>query len=385
MIITATDPQKTGNYIRNIRVVPIAHEQTYQTEIFNPAFIQKTQKFSALRFMDWMNTNATEQSEWSDRPKVEDYSYAIGKGVPLEIMIELANRLGADPWFNLSHKATDDYIRNFARLVKQRLEPHLKAYVELSNEVWNWSFPQSHYALEQGKARWGDKGDAFVQWYGMRSAQMADIWKAEFGAEKSRVVAVLATQTAWEGLEGGILDCSYWVAEGNTPCYQHGDAYAVTGYISGQLGAPENEKVVESWLQSTDGGFTKALEQLGDKSQFGGNVQDIYGGFLYHAKVAQEKGLRLVSYEAGQHIVGNQGNDKLTRFFVELNRRPEMHTHYMNLLNSWKQAGGTLLMHFSDIAEPSKWGSWGALEYVDQAGSPKYDALMDFIEQNKLR
>jgi hypothetical protein len=305
--------------------------------------------------------------------------------VPLEIMIELANRLGADPWFNIPHKATDDYIRNFARLVKQRLDTKLKAYVELSNEVWNWSFPQSHYALEQGKARWGDKGDAFVQWYGMRAAQMADIWKQEFGEEKSRVVAILSTQTAWKGLEGGVLDCTYWVAEGNTPCYQHGDAYAITGYISGNLGVPENDKVIESWLKDADGGFKQALEQLGDKSQLGGNVKDTYEGFLYHGRVAQSKGLRLVVYEGGQHIVSPHGSDKFTRFFVELNRRPEMYQHYLNLLNSWKQANGTLFVHFSDIAEPSKWGSWGALEYVDQAHSPKYDALMDFIEQNHLR
>ncbi|NJO80618.1 MAG: hypothetical protein HC827_20330 [Cyanobacteria bacterium RM1_2_2] len=38
LIITETDPNNTGNYIRNIRVVPIEYENTFETEIFNPVF-----------------------------------------------------------------------------------------------------------------------------------------------------------------------------------------------------------------------------------------------------------------------------------------------------------------------------------------------------------
>ena len=39
-------------------------------------------------------------------------------------------------------------------------------------------------------------------------------------------------------------------------------------------------------------------------------------------------------------------------------------------------------MHFVDVSGFSKWGSWGALEYVEQKDSPKYNALMDFIDRN---
>ncbi|MBD3883593.1 cellulose-binding protein [Phormidium tenue FACHB-886] len=383
LIITATDPKKTGNYIRNIRVVPIAYEATYEQQIFNPVFLERTKKFSAIRFMDWMNTNETKQRDWANRPKVDDRSYALGKGVPVEIMVQLANRLGANPWFNMPHAATDDYVRNFARLVKQQLDPGLNAYVELSNEVWNWSFPQSQYALAQGKARWGeDKGDSYMQWYGMRSAQISDIWKREFGADRDRVVAVFGTQTAWQGLEEMVLNCPYWVAEGNKPCHEQADAYAITGYVSGNLGAPEHQKTIESWLSQADGGSSKAFEWLSK------DMKVVSDAFTYHAKVAKDKGLRLVAYEGGQHVVGWQGvenNEKLTNLFIEVNRHPKMREIYTQLLNDWQKSGGTLFMHFSDISEPSKWGSWGALEYVNQESSPKYDALMEFIEQNRLR
>jgi hypothetical protein len=389
LVIKATDPNRTGNYLRNIHVVPIAYEQTFQQQIFNPDFLERTRKFSALRFMDWMGTNNSGQKEWSNRPQVDDASYAV-KGVPIEIMVELANRLKANPWFNMPHQATDEYMTNFARLVKERLDPSLRVYVELSNEVWNWQFQQAHYALEQGKARWGqDKGDAFAQWYGMRAAQMSDLWKREFGDQNDRLISVIATQTAWKGLEESILKCSYWVAEGNRPCYQHGfTTYAITGYFSGNLGSPESQSTVQSWMREQDGGMAKAFEQLGMNGTQGDSVADTANGFRYHAEVAKRHGLMLVAYEAGQHITGRGGvenNEAMVNFFTALNRDPRMGECYTDLLDQWKAAGGTLFMHFSDIVQPSKWGAWGALESVTETRSPKYDALMNFIDRNQLR
>lgn len=385
--ITATDPNKTGNYIRNIHVVPIAYETTFQTEIFNPVFIDRIKKFKAIRFMDWMDTNDSEQSEWENRPKVDDASYGWGEGVPIEIMITLANRLGANAWFNMPHLATDDYMTKFAQSVKACLDPRLKAYVEFSNEVWNWQFEQAQYALRQGRARWGDKGDAYMQWYGMRTAQMSDIWKQVFGEERDRVVSVISTQTAQSGLEESALDCPLWVAEGNQPCYQHGiDVFAVAGYFSGKLGQDDSVDIVKSWLNDPDGGVSKAFTQIREGSlivneRFDNTLPGTVERFQYHQKVAQDRGLRLVAYEGGQHLV-RPDDEALTEFFIELNRHPEMYNLYTELLNSWKDAGGTLFMNFSDIYEPNKWGSWGVLEYVDQDSSPKYDALMDFIDQH---
>jgi hypothetical protein len=150
--ITATDPKKTGNYIRNIKVVRSQDEQLYQSgEIFNPLFIEKIKKFRVLRFMDWMGTNGSEQKEWSNRPKPDSVSYAYRGNVPIEVMVNLANKVQEEPWFNMPHQATDEYMTNFAKMVKDSLDPKLKVYVEYSNEVWNWSFPQSHYAWNKVK------------------------------------------------------------------------------------------------------------------------------------------------------------------------------------------------------------------------------------------
>lgn len=387
LIISATDPNKNGNYIRNIRVVPIEYEQTYAEEIFNPLFLERIQKFGSLRFMDWMGTNHSKQSTWENRPKVEDATYAE-KGVPVEIMVALANRLRAHPWFNMPHMATDDYMTRFAQLVQEKLDPKLKVYVEFSNEAWNWSFEQAQYALKQGKARWGeDKGDAFMQWYGMRTAQMSDIWKGVFGDQRDRVVSTISTQTGWKGLETSALDCPLWVAEGNQPCYQHQiDTYTVTGYFSGSLGDDRFRNTVESWLNDADGGVGRALKQLAEGGLLEGDdsVAGTVGLFDYHKQVAQQKGLQLAVYEGGQSLA-SPNSEKLTELFIKLNRRPEMYDFYKQVLENWKAAGGTLFMNFADIGTPSKWGSWGVLEHVDQESSPRYDALIDFIDQNQLK
>lgn len=389
ILIAETDPNQTGNYLRNIRMIRAEHESRYlDGEIFNPAFLEKIKPFKTLRFMDWMRTNHSPQKEWENRPVTESVTYSR-KGVPLEVMIALSNQQKSEPWFNMPHQATDEYIRNFAQKVKAELNPDLNIYVEFSNEVWNWNFKQTRYALEQGQARWGkDKGDAFRQWYGMRTNQMCEIWKKEFGNQRNRVICVIATQTNSEGEERKILDCPYWVAEGNKPCYQGVDAYAIAGYFSASLGDLKNSSVVESWIKQGDEGINQAFQQLkkgGLLPKDKDSLVDNYQTFLYHAEIAKAKGLKLVVYEGGQHLVPHRKDphkELVSKFFIQLNRDPQMYDAYLQLLQDWKQAGGTLFMHFADIGKPTKYGSWGALESVYQETSPKYKALKDFIKNN---
>ena len=77
----------------------------------------------------------------------------------------------------------------------------------------------------------------------------------------------------------------------------------------------------------------------------------------------------------------SSNDEELTEFFIELNRQPMMGELYTQLLNQWKTVGGTLFMNYSDIGQPSRWGSWGVLEHIDQKNSPKYDALVNFTKE----
>ena len=65
-------------------------------------------------------------------------SIQIIPGVSLEYQIALVNTLNVNAWFNIPHLADDDYIQNMALLIRDTLNPSLKAYIEYSNEIWNW-------------------------------------------------------------------------------------------------------------------------------------------------------------------------------------------------------------------------------------------------------
>jgi RTX calcium-binding nonapeptide repeat (4 copies) len=392
--ITATDPNNTGDYIRNIRVYREADLPLVEMGMqFNPDFIQKIKEFGTLRYMDWMQTNGSLQKEWSDRPTLDSASWAWSKeGAPVELMVALANETGTSPWFNMPHQATDEYMAKFAAYVRDNLDPNLKAYVEFSNEVWNGQFPQFRYAQAQSDALFGTNpvgGGGWMQWYGVRTAQMSQIWKNTFGNQRDRVVAVASSQAAFRGLEEYILNTPAWVAQGNQPAKDFIDAYGITGYFGNSLGDPSNANTVRSWLAEPDGGFTKAFQQLTTGGLLAPGAGDSVAGtidlFKYHAAVAQRYGKQLVAYEGGQHVVGVLGveNDQqLTDFFIALNRRPEMGQLYTQLLNGWRQSGGTLFNYFLDVTQPTKYGSWGALENLNQTTSPKYAALQNFIATN---
>ncbi|MBN1421717.1 MAG: hypothetical protein JXP34_23285, partial [Planctomycetes bacterium] len=131
--LLATDP---ADPVRAIRVIMPGFEGTVREEPFHPAFLARWRGMACLRFMDWMETNGSKIRTWADRSVPEDATFSA-KGVPIEVMVDLANRLGADPWFCMPHLADDDFVRRFAGLVKERLDPRLRIYVEYSNEVWN--------------------------------------------------------------------------------------------------------------------------------------------------------------------------------------------------------------------------------------------------------
>jgi hypothetical protein len=97
----------------------------------------------------------------------------------------------------------------------------------------------------------------------------------------------------------------------------------------------------------------------------------------------------LYAYEAGQHLVcgyGNENDDLLNQIFDKINRDTAMKRLYLLYLQLWKKHGGDVMMIFSSIEKPSKWGRWGIMEnmYSERAVSPKLDAILDFMESEQL-
>ena len=398
--IIETNPD---NPIRNIRIIPEPFLDTYNArEIFNPQWLSRIEQFRALRFMDWMRTNNSTLAEWENRPKRESRTW---RSAPLEIMIELANTVNAAPWFTIPHLADDNFVQQFATVLKEQLNPSLIAYIEHSNEVWNWQFQQAQYANTTGRARWGDVGNAYMQWHGMRTAQICDAFKlGHFANETDRIKCVLGVQTSYHGLQKGAMECPLWVEKGNEACHTHGfDYIAVTSYFAGALNGPsqmdsledtEWETIMRGWIAEGDTGVQKAIDHLktGDGfrsleryTNYQGAAAHLQEEFEYWVDYAHSFDLEVIAYEGGQHITGNgkavQNDDDFINFHIAINQHSEMYDIYTDVFNAWKDSGAQLHMHFVDIGKASKYGSWGALENYKQETSSRWQAIEDFNTQ----
>ena len=390
--ITATDPESSGNYLRNIRVILPGFEATHAAQIFDPEFLKKTERYRSLRFLMWQNTIGSTHSDWAKRTPVDAarWSDPAGQGVPLEIMVALCNRLHAEPWFTLPSHATDDYFTQFATFVRDHLAPDLKATVEYSDEIWNGApgFTDAAWVQQQAVAKWpGSPESGFTKqtdWYGMRTAQMCDLWKSAFGADAARVVCVMGGQSgnAWFG--GRALDCPLWT-EG-APCSQHGiDALAIGPYFGGYLGASQFHDQVLAWTTEGEAGMTKLFTELTQGGQLtggptGGAIARAASEMAANKTVADARGVRLVAYEGGSHLDDLSNTAAIESLFAAAGRDPRMGQVYATYLAQWKTAGGELFAHFKNISYPFSYGSFGALEYTDEPTSAKYAALQDFMQ-----
>ena len=387
LTITGIDPQDPLRRIEVVRQDRLAAHDA--GALFNPDWLSRLRGVKLLRFMDWMATNGSSLARIEDSPKLDDYTWTR-RGVPIEVMVMLANELDADAWFTMPHLAEDALVRFNAETVADLLEPGLKAYVEYSNEVWNWQFEQAHWAEAQGKARWGQEA-SWVQFYALRAAEVAGIWADVFGAEgKDRLVRVIATQTGWLGLEDQILNAPLVVKEGRPAPKTAFDAYAVTGYFAGLLGDEAKLPMIKGWLAEGaeadptnpwDYALRLAAEELADGRHSGiaeDTLQDLLTRVLpYQAEVARKAGLRLVMYEGGSHVVGYGpvvDDAQATEFYARLNASPEMGALYEQLLQGWAKLSDAPFNSFGDVASPSKWGSWGALRHLDD-DTPRWAVL----------
>jgi hypothetical protein len=368
------------SHVRNVRLIMPGFEKNYASQVFHPRFLEQVRGAAVVRFMDWQRTNNSELAHWKDRA-TPTMSQATWRGAALETMLDLTNRIDADPWFCVPHQADDDFIEQMAKLVRDRLKPGRVVYIEYSNEVWNGMFAQARYAGEQGcKAGLaklepfagpcsedGPKLWAATKWTAKRAARVFEIFERVFGGSE-RLVRVLAGQAGWvernEVLLGAFNDPAI------NPKRVRADALAIAPYfgnIAGDLVAKSAALSVEMILQQVDASIPSQVRDATRENK----------------ALADRFGLRLVAYEAGQHLVapGEQMNEAaFTNQLIGANRQPRMGQLYEKMFDTWyAESGRELLVLFNSAETPSKYGSWGLLEFQEQLPerAPKYRAYRD--------
>ncbi|MCW2397233.1 hypothetical protein [Sphingobium sp. B2D3C] len=309
---------------------------------FDPTYLAEVKRYGVLRFMKWSygGVEGNLPVRWETRAKLGDEIVAGPDGVALEYMIQLANELKADPWFCVPWNADDEYVRKFAELVRTRLDPSLKAYVEVSNEVWNYVYPVTTQALKEGKAAGLSSNDhmAMLSRYSQKTGQVMDIWSSVFAGQMQRIVRVAAVQT-------GAWNADFVLSFGDTA--KKVDAVAIAPYFAANLSANALDTSA-----GVDAAFAGLANDVNDRIAESKKVKD----------VATKFGLRTITYEAGQHVLGSAPLDKM----IALQRDARMTKLYTTYLTKWRDEVGDLMVMFADYGGGSQWGSWGQRDYVGQ-------------------
>ncbi|MTH64806.1 hypothetical protein [Paracoccus shanxieyensis] len=358
--------------IRDIRIVQQDNIRRYNSgNIFRVEWLDAIRNYRLIRFMDWMQTNDSGQVAWQDRPRPTDAFYTW-RGAPVEVMVRLANAIGAQPWFNIPHLAQPEYIRRFSEYVQTYLSAGLRAHYEYSNEVWNSQFDQSLWAIEQARQLWPGQGDGFMQIYAARSVEMARILDQVHAQNRATCVKVISTHTHWQGLEWPVLEAPDWRADnpGRAAPHAYFDAYAVSGYFDGGMDRDDNVARVRALLA---GPAERARTALRDQILHGGwpesgrTIASLRAVWDYQAAIARKYRLNLIMYEGGTHIIPPhevQQDAALSEFYTRFNYSAEMGQIYQAAFREWTAAGGQGFNMFVECAGSSQYGFWGLQRFL---------------------
>ena len=378
---TKRDPKsKENSGITNLRIIrpgyPAETKQTFTTE-----FLKSLEPFTILRYMDWLDTNhqpgfygdkGHHALTWKNRRLPDDATQvSLGEkyGVAWEYVVDLANTTEKDLWINIPIAATDEYVRDLAVFLKHNLKPNLKVYIEHSNEVWNFGFPQYIYnklaavdEVERGKKTLNRDGSNDQEvWarrrHALRLIEIGDAFRAAFDEKGSqgRIRPIYASWVIFPGpYYADILD---WVAKNRGKPGELFYGIAGAAYFNIEK-APKDasvDQLLDAMRASSDEheGLRKQIQAIADRFK-----------------------LKHCQYEIGPDVGGGKTDNVANR--IRANRNVRMHEIILHdAIDNWFSKGGDIYMYFSHISGYSRYGCWGLSEDVADLSTPKWRAIRE--------
>ncbi len=361
-----------GSGLLNLKVVRPGYALD-SAPVFNQTFLNliASAPFSTLRFMGYTNTNAIDAAypatiDWAERRRPSAATYSgdlpnhIGGG-PWEDVVALSNQMNINPWINVPASATDDYIRQLATLFRDQLEPERILYVEYSNEVWNWAFPQSQWNQANAQAQ----GLNYIQGYAKRTAEIALIFREVFGAGSlnNRVRVMNAWQVGWNPpdaqYEEQMQTINATFGPPNTLIWSLSVAPYFNCYGANGCGADVPGLIAGMQASSDESAAARALvKTVADRWALPGGLTAYEGGS-----------------DTGLGFTENVANRILSA------RTPEMGALIKrDLLQNWFEIGGGLFMQLELVGPYSRFGTWGLTDDVFNADrNSKFQAIRDVL------
>ena len=354
LTVRTIDP--AGGQVRNISLVHQADwADADRGRIFRRQYLTEVAPYHALRFDEWLGILTAEHqgglsiTSWESRPLPTDEMFC--RFVPYEWMAALCREVDADMWLCLPTAATDDHMRQCAALIRDMMPAPRQVYVEYSTKTWDFSgSPQAHYCAARGREAFGSStGSEFRNWYGMRSVQMAQIWRRVWGGDE-RLHTVVQHQADWVGGEVDILVAPLWRDHSGTrglPVYvaPHSviDMLTVHAQIDGGMAYGARTAQIEGWRTSLSeaAAFDRMRDQMLIGNAWGADrtVAALRPKWAHYRREATKYGMQLGAYEVGNHINGLGNNAAHRDFMHRFSVSPQMGEVYAAAFNVLDAAG----------------------------------------------
>jgi len=369
-IFLVIDASSVSDPIHDIRLIIPGSHNTYQTEPFNPLLLNFISDFETIRFMDFMNTTSSPIISWSDRSPYNYYTQTLKSGVAYEYLIELCNTTQKNAWVCIPHQADDNFVTQFATLLRDNLDPNLKIYVEYTNEAWNSIFAQNQYVelMGQNEGYTGEPWEQGWKYYAKRSADIHHIFETVFNND-NRIVNVVSSQSI-AYVSDYILD--RYEEPAYNPNQVQAEALAIAPYFGGGLA----DAIGDAGLANTI-----TVEAILDSLEFS-SLPAAFSVMQDIKLVSQNHNVDYIAYEGGQHLVSYAytSNSNFINTLIEVNRDSRMEDLYCQYFNYWYDTiQGGLFCHFTSHNKPSIYGSFGIKEHFGDTLSPKYLGLKNCV------
>lgn len=350
----------------------------YTNETFTTSFLNLIQPFSCLRFVWYSQVINSPVVNWSDRtlPTNATQNRRVAGGLqqtPIfygacwEYAIQLANQTGKDMWVNIPDQATDDYVTQFATLLKNNVNPGIHIYVEWSNEVWNGGYAETgrNYNAAQAEVATGTSplnydgqtNPGYLAWrrVGKRTKEVSDLFRAVFGdaAMMTQVRPVLCmqngqTMTIRQPLE--LIDNVY-----GAPSHY---LYAIA--CAPYWGIPT------AWDSRTDLSVDDIISALP------ANLASTMNAATDWTVWAHWYNVKFMTYEGGPSLTGaNSLNAK-----IAASHDPRIQAIVASFVDQFNQIGGDFLNYYTSVAYDSQYGTFGLTDQDTNLNTPKYQAII---------
>jgi hypothetical protein len=424
---------------------------------FNPAFTSLLSgavsgASKVVRFVKWSNAELNSASAetkrvpltWATRPNLTSGNWNT-RGIPVELIVELSNTLGIDPWFTIPWNCDDDYVTQFATYVLGNLAAGRKAYYELSNEIWNFQYDVTSQSWAEGAAAgYTQSGYTTTATFtGSISGTTLTVTAVSSGTILKDGSVIIAGTGLPEGLKiiggtgtggTGTYTVSASVTAASTTIKQapYGTALGrwaerfkkVMSLIDAVYAGQTSKRVrvlavqnagpstIDSLMLFSDGtpagltsGYVDAIASAPYTDMPSGytsssvltstdldafftamrtHCDDVFANAVICQSKATGYGKAYMTYEGGQHLLFN---DAPTQALVARDSR--MHDFYMYYMQQWERRIGTnsTLVLFA-LAERLSGSEWGMVENVGDtvslATAPKMQAVHDYIAGKRL-